>query len=175
MRIELTSHYLFLLSGALYIANLNFSFPNRRPLDQENRTWGRKLSLFGIIVHMSQSESGKCGPDPLALWMVCQADVGGGWVLWGQMDECTKIKQTDEEQKRRRIQQQCKWSENMSIRTWLLNPGLSKEQSNVTQTEETGQSLQLSTGHTVSLIHYITTVNSHIYTSTNWQLIHIND
>lgn len=45
VRIELTSHYLFLLSGALYIANVNSSFPNRRPLDQENRTWGRKLSL----------------------------------------------------------------------------------------------------------------------------------
>jgi len=112
------------------------------------------------------------GQSP-APWMACQADVESGWVLWGQTDECTKIKQTDEEQQRRRIQQQCKWSENMSIRTWLLNPGLSKEQSNVTQTEETGQSLQLSTGHTVSLIHYITTVNSHIYTSTNWQLIHL--
>lgn len=66
VRIELTSHYLFLLSGALYIANVNSSFPNRRPLDQENRTvclW--KLSLPSLILHMSQSESVECGPGPI--------------------------------------------------------------------------------------------------------------
>lgn len=95
--------------------------------------------------------------------MACQADVGGGWVLWGQKDECTKIKQTDGEQQRRRIQQQCKWSENMSIQTWLLNPGLSKEQSNVTQTEETGQSLQLSTGRFDPLHYHIEFTRPHIH------------
>lgn len=82
VRIELTSHYLFLLSGALYRANVNSSFPNRRPLDQENRTWGRKLSLPSLILQMSKSESCRMWPRAnhrARGWRVRQTWEAGGF------------------------------------------------------------------------------------------------
>lgn len=103
----------------------------------------------------SQSELALSGSarEPEALMSRCFVTWPGQArrVLGGWTDECAKIKQTDEKQQRQRVQQQCKWSENMSIRTWLLNPGLSKEQSNVTQNGRKTARLYISLLFTLTL------------------------